>query len=188
MVLDAHGVALTPDALDGRAVEAFVARPGAGAIVTFAGVTRADTDGRPIEWLDYEAFDAMAVPALRALVAGVAARWPDARAAVAHRTGRVDIGQPSVVIAVSAPHRAEAFAACRWVIDTLKTTVPIWKRDVWAGGGASAWVAGAPLDGPDAGNDGATAGDGAARDDAASPGGAVSPGGAGLGPSPSAAP
>ena len=154
--LDDLGVALTRDALDVRAVEAFVAHPGAGAIVTFAGVTRDDTDGRRIEWLDYEAFDAMAVTALRALVAGAAARWPGARAAVAHRVGRVDIGQASVVIAVSAPHRAEAFAACRWVIDTLKTTVPIWKRDVWAGGSASAWVAGTPLGGPD--GDGAALG------------------------------
>lgn len=187
MVLDAHGVALTPDALDGRAVEAFVARPGAGAIVTFAGVTRADTDGRPIEWLDYEAFDAMAVPALRALVAGVAARWPDARAAVAHRTGRVDIGQPSVVIAVSAPHRAEAFAACRWAIDTLKTTVPIWKRDVWAGGSASAWVAGTPLGG-DIGVDVANADDAAAGGGASSRDSDAPHGRAELGPSPSAAP
>ncbi|MEO8084288.1 MAG: molybdenum cofactor biosynthesis protein MoaE [Ardenticatenales bacterium] len=138
-------VALTAAPIDPRAVEALVARPGAGAIVTFLGVTRDHTDGRPIEWLEYEAFEAMAVPALRALVDGVAERWPGATAAIAHRTGRVDIGQASVVIAVSAAHRAAAFEACRWVIDTLKTTVPIWKKDVWAGGGASAWVAGSVM-------------------------------------------
>lgn len=136
---------LTADPIDPRAVEAMVARPGAGAVVTFLGVTRDNTDGRSIDWLEYEAFGAMALPALRALVDAVAERWPGATAAIAHRTGRVDIGQASVVIAVSAAHRAEAFEACRWVIDTLKTTVPIWKKDVWAGGGASEWVAGSPL-------------------------------------------
>lgn len=144
--LDASGAALTAEPIDARAVEAFVARPGAGAVVTFAGVTRDETDGRRIEWLEYEAYDDLARAALRALVAGVAARWPEARAAVVHRTGRVAIGQASVVIAVSAPHRAEAFEACRWLIDTLKSTVPIWKKDVWADGTASAWVAGAPLE------------------------------------------
>ena len=142
--------ALTDAEIDPRAVEALVARPGAGAVVTFLGVTRDNTDGRGIDWLEYEAFDEMALPALRALVAGVAERWAGAGAlaAVVHRTGRVDIGQASVVIAVSAAHRAEAFEACRWVIDTLKRTVPIWKKDVWAGGGASAWVAGQALAGP----------------------------------------
>lgn len=137
--------ALTARDIDPRAVEAFVRRPGAGAVVTFHGVTRDHTDGRPIEWLEYEAFDEMALPALRVLVDAVAQRWPGATAAVVHRTGRVVIGQASVVIAVSAPHRAEAFEACRWVIDTLKTSVPIWKKDVWAGGGASAWVAGTAM-------------------------------------------
>lgn len=141
--------ALTDADIDPRAVEALVARPGAGAIVTFLGVTRDNTDGRPIDWLEYEAFDEMALPALQALVDGVAERWAGAgaQAAVVHRTGRVDIGRASVVIAVSAAHRAEAFEACRWVIDTLKTTVPIWKKDVWAGGGASAWVAGQAMEG-----------------------------------------
>jgi molybdopterin synthase catalytic subunit len=140
--------ALTAADIDPRAVEALVARPGAGAVVTFLGVTRDHTEGRAIDWLEYEAFDEMAVPALQALVDGVAERWAGATAAVVHRTGRVDIGQASVVIAVAAPHRAEAFEACRWVIDTLKSTVPIWKKDVWAGGGASAWVAGTAMEGP----------------------------------------
>jgi len=138
---------LTDRPIDVRAVEAAVAGPGDGAICTFQGVVRDNNLGRAVAHLEYEAFPEMALPAMRRIADEVAARWPGARAAIVHRTGRLEIGEASVVIAVSSPHRAAAFEACRYAIDTLKTTVPIWKKEVWEGG--EAWVEGvavAPLE------------------------------------------
>jgi molybdopterin synthase catalytic subunit len=135
-------VELTDQPIDVRAVEAAVARPGAGALCTFQGVVRDDEDGEPVRFLDYEAYPEMALPALEDVVAETRRRWPESRAAIVHRTGRLAVGEASVVIAISAPHRAEAFAACRWAIDTLKATVPIWKKEVGSSGGA--WVEGTP--------------------------------------------
>jgi len=139
-------VLLTDGPIDPRAVEAAVAGADAGAICTFLGVVRDNNRGRAVRHLEYEAFPEMAVPALQRIIGEVAARWPGARAAIVHRTGRLDIGEASVVIAVASPHRAAAFEACHYAIDTLKTTVPIWKKEVWADG--SAWIEGvapAPL-------------------------------------------
>ncbi|RIL10201.1 hypothetical protein DCC79_08680 [bacterium] len=82
----------------------------------------------------------MALPALAQIAHDIAVRWPGAQAALVHRLGRLEIGEASVVIAVSAPHRAAAFEACRYAIDTLKTTVPIWKKEVWSDG--EAWIEG----------------------------------------------
>jgi molybdopterin synthase catalytic subunit len=124
-----------------------VARPSAGAVCTFAGVVRDTNLGRAVEHLEYEAYPEMALAGLEALVADVESRWPGARAAVAHRTGRLEIGETSVIVAVSHPHRGPAFEACRFAIDTLKATLPIWKKEVWQGG--ESWVEGiapAPLD------------------------------------------
>jgi molybdopterin synthase catalytic subunit len=124
----------------GRAVE-FVSAPAAGGIAVFLGTTRAETnaDGRRLVALDYEAYGPMALKQMRDLAAGARARWPILRVAILHRSGRVELAKPSVVIAVSTPHRAEAFEACRWVIDTLKVEVPIWKREVWDDG-TGTWV------------------------------------------------
>jgi len=117
---------------------AAVADPAAGAVVVFIGMTRNHNEGRQVEGLEYEAYPAMAVSELEKITTEARARWPIARVAVAHRTGRVPIGMASVVIAVSSAHRAEAFTAARFVIDRLKETVPIWKKEYFSGG--AVWI------------------------------------------------
>jgi len=108
--------------------------PKAGAVVVFLGTTRVHNEGRRVLRLEYEAFAGMAEREMAALVARARRRWRICRVAMAHRTGVVAVGQVSVGVAVSSGHRAEAFAACRWLIDRLKTTVPIWKREHFRGG------------------------------------------------------
>jgi molybdopterin synthase catalytic subunit len=123
------------------AAVAFVTDPAAGGIAVFLGTTRAETapDGRALLALDYDAYAEMAVEHLQRLVATARQQWPVTKVAVLHRLGRVAVGEPSVVIAVSTPHRADAFDACRFLIDELKRDVPIWKREAWDDGSAS-WV------------------------------------------------
>lgn len=134
-------VKLTLDPLDVAAAAAFVAVPAAGGIDIFLGTTRAETDpsGRKLEALDYEAYGEMAVGQMLELARRVRDWWPVAKCVLHHRVGRVGIGEPSVVIAVSTPHRAEAFEACRWLIDALKKDVTVWKKEVWADG-TGTWV------------------------------------------------
>lgn len=110
----------------------------AGAVAVFLGVVRDNARGRRVRYLTYEAYEALARRELQRIAAASLERWPITRVAIAHRTGRLEVGEISVAIAVSAPHRAEAFEAARWAIDTLKQTVPIWKKEVWEGG--EAWV------------------------------------------------
>jgi molybdopterin synthase catalytic subunit len=111
-----------------------------GAIVTFDGCVRNQSHGRRTLYLDYEAYESMALTKMREIAAELHAKFPIDRVAVAHRLGRLEIGETSVFIAVSAPHRAAAFDACRFAIDTLKRSVPIWKKEyfedgaVWADG------------------------------------------------------
>ncbi len=140
----AHGVGvlfeLTQDPLDARRLEAAVARTGAGAICTFTGVVRDSSRGRSVTHLDYEAYTEMAVAQMRKIGDEIAELWPEARVAMAHRTGRLEIGEASVVVAVSCPHRAEAIAACKWGIDRLKESVPIWKKEHAADG--TYWIEG----------------------------------------------
>src|SRR6186713_3230099 len=108
--------------------------PGAGAIVTFLGTTRNRNAGRSVIRLEYEAYTRMAEAEMRRLAAEAKRRWPIRQVAMLHRLGVVPVGQASVGIAVSAGHRAEAFAACHWLIDRLKEIVPIWKREHFRGG------------------------------------------------------
>ena len=122
-----------------------VRHPGAGAIVTFLGTTRNENAGRRVIRLEYEAFTRMAEREMRALAAEAKRRWPIRRVAMLHRSGVVPVGEASVGIAVSAGHRAEAFAACHWLIDRLKEIVPIWKREHFRGG--QVWI-GAQQGGP----------------------------------------
>ncbi|GBC76086.1 Molybdopterin synthase catalytic subunit [bacterium HR07] len=104
---------------------------GLGGLVTFAGVARpTDAQGRPLSHLEYEAYTEMAYAEIEKLCREIEHRWGVTQIAVLHRVGRVEIGQPSVIIAVASTHRAEAFAACRYAIDTLKERVPIWKKEV----------------------------------------------------------
>ena len=111
----------------------------AGAVCTFLGTTRELTGGRRTVTLDYEAYPEMAAAKLGELEAEARRRWPLVEVAIVHRVGRVDLGEVSVVVAVSAPHRGDSFDACRWLIDTLKDDVPIWKRETWADGSTD-WV------------------------------------------------
>ena len=120
---------LTTDPLDPRRLEAAVAHKGAGAICTFTGIVRDTSRGRSVTHLEYEAYGEMATAEMRKIAAEIAERWPEARVAMAHRTGRLEIGEASVVVSVSCPHRAEAIDACRWGIDRLKESVPIWKKE-----------------------------------------------------------
>ena len=125
---------LTEEPIDVNAVVAEVETPEAGAIVTFVGTTRAHSRGRTVHHLDYEAYGGMAEQVMAELAGGLKSRYDLCEVAIAHRVGRVEIGGLSVVIAVSAPHRADALAACKEAIDTLKQTVPLWKKEVYEGG------------------------------------------------------
>jgi molybdopterin synthase catalytic subunit len=129
------GHPLSPDA-----IAALVDDPGAGGLVVFSGVVRNQTGGRPVKFLEYEAHAPMAEAKMREIGETARRRWPHLRrVAMLHRVGRLEIGESSVLIAVSAAHRGEAFAACQYAIDELKHTVPIWKKEhfedgeVWVG-------------------------------------------------------
>jgi molybdopterin synthase catalytic subunit len=124
---------LTESPLDISAISNFVRTPTAGGIVIFLGTTRAEKspDGRPLIALMYEAYPAMADRVCRAIIEEARARWPIERCAIVHRIGRVELADPSVIIAVACPHRAEAFEACRYLIDQLKQRAPIWKEPIW---------------------------------------------------------
>jgi len=115
-----------------------VADPRAGAVVLFLGVVRDNARGRRVDHLVYEAYETLARREMAKIAATVTERWPVTRIAIVHRTGRLGVGEPSVAVAVSAPHRGDAFDAGRYTIDTLKQTVPIWKKEVWEGG--AAWI------------------------------------------------
>ena len=106
----------------------------AGAIATFIGTTRAHSRGREVLYLEYEAYEGMAEQVMEELASRLVDRHELSRVAIHHRVGRVDIGETSVVIAVSAPHRAAALAACREAIDELKVSVPLWKKETYVGG------------------------------------------------------
>ena len=131
---------LTTDPLDARRLEAAVAHAGAGAICTFTGVVRDSSRGQVVRELEYEAYAEMATAEMRKIGDEIAQQWPEARVAMAHRTGRLQIGDASVVVSVSCPHRAEAIAACKWGIDRLKESVPIWKKEHAADG--TYWIEG----------------------------------------------
>jgi molybdopterin converting factor subunit 1 len=131
---------LTADPLDARRIESAVEHSGAGAICTFTGIVRDNSRGRSVTHLEYEAYAEMATAEMQKIADEIAERWPEARVAMAHRTGRLEIGEASVVVSVSCPHRAEAIAACKWGIDRLKETVPVWKKEHAADG--TYWIEG----------------------------------------------
>jgi MoaE-MoaD fusion protein len=125
---------LSEDPLSVEAAVAEVRDDTAGAIATFVGTTRARSRGRDVVHLDYEAYEGMAEQVMADLASELARRHEVCKVAIHHRVGRVDIGETSVVIAVSAPHRAAALAACKDAIDELKTSVPLWKKETYVGG------------------------------------------------------
>jgi molybdopterin synthase catalytic subunit len=127
---------LTPEPLSVESAYAFAADPAAGAVVVFTGTVRDHSEGRRVAGLEYEAFEERARGQLAALAASVAQRWPQVRAVwLEHRVGSLGIGEPAVVVAVSAAHREEAFVAARTGIDELKAEVAIWKKELWSDGG-----------------------------------------------------
>jgi molybdopterin synthase catalytic subunit/molybdopterin converting factor small subunit len=125
---------LTDQPIDTSSVAEEVSDPRAGAIATFLGTTRVESRGRTVHYLDYEAYGGMAEKVMAELANGLKAKHDLCAVAITHRIGRVEIGEVSVAIAVSAPHRAAALAACAEAIDTLKETVPLWKKEVYEGG------------------------------------------------------
>ena len=115
-----------------------VSRSSSGAIATFLGVVREQTRGRQVLYLEYEAYREMAIPKMREIAIEIRQKWQVDEIAMVHRIGHLEIGEASVAIAVSAPHRHQALAACAYAIDRLKETVPIWKKEVWTDG--EEWV------------------------------------------------
>lgn len=139
--------AVTPDPLTVESVLRVVEGPGSGAVTTFVGLVRDHNQGRKVLFLDYEAYAPLAEKALAIIVGEAETQWTGARMAIHHRTGKLAIGEASVVIAVATPHRADAFAACRYAIERIKQIVPIWKHEHFEGG--EVWIEGATADAND---------------------------------------
>jgi len=135
---------VTLEPLDAAQTAQAVASPECGAVATFIGLVRDHNLGRPVRWLDYECYEPLAVKSLERIAAEAEAEWPGARLAIVHRIGSLQIGEASVVIAAASPHRADAFAACRYAIERIKQIVPIWKREHFDGG--ESWIEGATAD------------------------------------------
>jgi len=121
---------------------AYVSSPECGGINVFIGTVRNETKGKPVIRLEFEAYESMAIKKMRKIAESTLNRWPVFKIAIHHRTGVLNVGEIPVIIAVSAAHRGIAFDACRYIIDTLKDTVPIWKKEVFTDG--SVWVAAHP--------------------------------------------
>jgi molybdopterin synthase catalytic subunit len=137
-------VAVVTAALDADALVALVGAQGDGAVVTFAGLVRDHNQGRRVHFLEYEAYEPLAVRALQQIVDEAKQLWPSARVAAHHRIGRLEVGEASIVIATASAHRGDAFAACRYTIERVKQIVPIWKREHFDGG--DVWLEGATAD------------------------------------------
>ncbi len=133
-------IALTDSKIDTEAILSDVEDSASGAVVLFLGRVRDHSEGMQISAMDYEAYSDMAVAKLKAIQDETKFKWPVSRMVMVHRTGRLAVGEVSVAIAVACPHRKDAFEACRYAIDTIKKTVPIWKKEYTDGG--ESWVKG----------------------------------------------
>ena len=134
---------ITPDPLDASAIRSLVesiSLPTDGGVVVFEGIVRDNARGRNVRYLEYDAYPEMALEQMMAIASEVESRWATDHLAMIHHIGRLEIGECSVVVAVACPHRAEAFAACQYAIDTLKARVPIFKKEVLEDG--EEWVEG----------------------------------------------
>ena len=131
-----HQVIETP--IDEKELLERVSAPGAGAISTFHGVVRDNSLGRKVRYLFYEAYPPMAIREMEKIEQEVREKWTVEKIAMTHRVGRLEVGEASVIIAVSSPHRREAIEACHYAIDRLKQTVPVWKKEYWEGG--EVWI------------------------------------------------
>ena len=139
---------VTTEPLDPERLVQAVRQDESGAIALFYGVARNHSEGRRVRALEYDVHPPMAEKKLREVAAEVRARWPITGIGIFHRTGRLEIGETSLLVAVSAPHRQEAFEACQYAVDRVKQVVPIWKKEIWEDGD-SEWVAGHPVDVPE---------------------------------------
>jgi molybdopterin synthase catalytic subunit/molybdopterin converting factor small subunit len=151
---DSVFVEVTDAPLDPAPLVRFAEGPEMGAVVTFSGNVRDHNRGRRVEYLEYDVYRPMAEAELRKIALEAVDRWKG-RVAIQHRVGRLEIGEPSVLVVAACAHRGDAFDACRYAIDTLKERVPIWKREVWEGG--EVWIEGegdAPVAAPKPGADG----------------------------------
>lgn len=138
--------AVTTAPLDLQALIAAVSGDGSGdgAVTAFVGLVREQNQGRRVSFLEYEAYEPLAVRALTRIVDEARESWPDTRLAVQHRIGRLELGEASIIIVAASPHRANAFAACRYTIERVKQIVPIWKHEHFEGG--DVWLEGATAD------------------------------------------
>lgn len=139
-------VAVTSEPLNLEALTAEISRgaSGDGAVTAFAGLVRDHNQGRRVTFLDYEAYEPLAVRALNRILEEARGMWADTRLGVHHRIGRLEIGEASVIIVAASPHRGHAFAACRYTIERVKQIVPIWKHEYFEGG--EVWLEGATAD------------------------------------------
>lgn len=136
--------AIVTEPLDSAALEPLVMDGECGAVTLFVGRVRRQNAGRTVLWLEYEAYAPLAIASFERIAAEAEERWPDVKLAIAHRVGRLAIGEASIVIAAGSPHRNEAFAACRYAIERVKQISPIWKHEHFEGG--AVWVEGATAD------------------------------------------
>ena len=140
--------AITREPLDPQPLVEAVRKDESGAVALFYGVVRNHNMGRSVQYLEYDAYESMAVKKLREVADEVCAKFPVTGIAALHRIGRLEIGETSLLVAVSSPHRKEAFEACHHAVDRIKETVPVWKKEVWDDG--SEWVEGhVPVSGPE---------------------------------------
>jgi molybdopterin synthase catalytic subunit len=139
-------VAVTPAPLDLQALTAEMTSGarGDGAIATFAGLVRDHNQGRRVRFLEYEAYEPLAVRALERIILEATDAWPSTRLGLHHRVGRLEIGEASIIIVAASAHRSDAFAACRYAIERVKQIVPIWKHEHFDGG--EVWLEGATAD------------------------------------------
>ena len=145
--------AIGPEPLELERIAAALAANGAdpgadGAVVTFLGLVRNHNAGRSVRYLEYEAYEPLALKAFERIAGEIRDRWPSVRLALHHRIGRLDIGEASVAIVARSPHRGDAFAACRYTIERVKQIAPIWKHEFFDGG--DVWIEGATADPDDA--------------------------------------
>ncbi len=138
---------VTADPLDAQQLVASVRKDESGAVALFYGVARNHSQGRRVVALEYDAYPSMAERKLREVAHEVSERWPITGIGIHHRTGRLAIGDASLLVAVSSEHRAQAFEACHFAVDRVKEIVPVWKKEIWADGDGS-WVEGHPVDEP----------------------------------------
>jgi molybdopterin synthase catalytic subunit len=143
MLVESQRIAIVDEVIDADAIVKAIKAGGDGAVCVFDGIVRDNTRGRKTLYLDYEAYREMALAQMQKLADEAVTKFGVRDVAIVHRLGRLQVGETSVLIAAASAHRAQAFEACRWLIDTLKKTVPIWKRETFADG--AVWADGEPF-------------------------------------------